>query len=118
MQVAKRIPRNLLDNRDKNRHQKVVDPVTNRILGYARWILPEEFATKPGDTAAWPEAVVPAVSPEVEAEIRRVAATAVWDPNEDSDVLFGEVKALREPILAEKPYMRKFGDSSPRIHGQ
>lgn len=106
-QVAKRIPRNLLGERDRNRHQKVIDPVTNQILGYARWTLPAEFATKPDGTPTWSEAVVPAVSPEEEAEVRRVAATAVWDPNQESDVLSEPVTALREPLLAKKPYLRK-----------
>lgn len=106
-QVAKRFPRNLLNSRDVNRHQKLVDKATGRILGYARWSLPRDFATRPDGSPEWPEAVVPSVSAEEEEKIRKVADTAHWDPNEETDVFIGPVRALREPLLAKKPYMRQ-----------
>jgi hypothetical protein len=62
-EIAKRMPRNLLNDRMTKRHQKAIDPETGRILGYARWILPLSHATNADGTPAWPEAVVPAVGP-------------------------------------------------------
>ncbi|KAJ5994185.1 Acyl-CoA N-acyltransferase [Penicillium sp. IBT 35674x] len=36
-------------------------------------------------TPVWPEAQVQVVEPEKEAEIRRIAETVVWDPDNDAD---------------------------------
>jgi len=105
VQVAKRTPRNLLNDRLTKRHQKAIDPKTGRLLGYARWILPPSHATNEDGTLVWPEAVVPAVGPEEEAEFRRIADTAIWDPNTDSDELLVPVYKVKEEILARKPYM-------------
>lgn len=107
-QIAKRMPRNLLNDREIKRHQKAVDLETGRLVGYARWILPEARATLRDGTPAWPEAVVPAVSPEEEAEIRRVAATAHWDPNEESDHLGEHIQEAKKEILVRKEYIRKY----------
>ncbi|KAI0127674.1 acetyltransferase [Xylariales sp. AK1849] len=105
-QVAKRYPRNLLNNRDTKRHQKAIDPETGRLVGYARWYIPPEYITQPDGTPAWPEAITPAVSPEEEAEIRRVAATAHWDPNCDADILLEPIQEIEDEILAKKLYIR------------
>ncbi|ROW04791.1 hypothetical protein VMCG_04931 [Cytospora schulzeri] len=105
-QVTKRFPRNLLNDRETTRHQKVIDTETGRLIGYARWHIPPDHATLPDGTPAWPEAVIPAVSPEEEAELNRIAETAHWDPNLESDVQFEPVRAIKKPILARKPYMR------------
>ncbi|KAH6651924.1 hypothetical protein BKA67DRAFT_572422 [Truncatella angustata] len=104
---AKRIPLNLLDdNRTIKRHQKAIDLETRRLLGYARWRIPPSRATKEDGTLEWPEAIVPAVGPEEEAEIRRVAEAAVFDPNQESDELLVEVNEIRNEILTRKDYMR------------
>ena len=108
-QVAKRVPRNLLNDRTTLRHQKATDLETGRLLGYARWILPASHATTADGNPVWPEAIVPAVSEEEEAEIRRVAATATWNPNHDSDALDVPVAEIKEEILKRKPYLRKWG---------
>ncbi|KAK6078429.1 acetyltransferase [Seiridium cupressi] len=55
--------------------------------------LPSQYATNADGTPAWPEAMVQPVSPEEEAEIRRVAETAFWDPNTGPDV-FIETRCL------------------------
>lgn len=124
-QVALRYPRNLLRNRATARHQKAVDTATGKILGYARWSIPASHATitvtaitspentsedtsleKEGNgTPAWPEALVPAVSAEEEAEISRVADTAVWDPDFTSDPLLDGVREIEKEILGRKTYM-------------
>ena len=103
-QVAKRYPRNLLNDRETNRNQKAIDPRTGHLVGYARWYLPSSHAINTDGLTAWPEAVVPAVGAEEEAEIRRVADTAIWDPI-DADQHLESVNKVKREILARKPYM-------------
>lgn len=50
--------------------------------------------------------MVPAVGEEEEIEIRRVAATADWDPNQESDELLVESRAIEEEILGRGVWMR------------
>ncbi|PWY72975.1 hypothetical protein BO70DRAFT_341983 [Aspergillus heteromorphus CBS 117.55] len=105
-QVALRFPRNMLNDRETLRHQKAVDLETGRIVGYARWSLPPSHEINPDDgTPTWPEAQVPAVEPEKEAEIRRLAETAIWDPNEDADVLSEGVNALKKEVTPKTPHI-------------
>ncbi|KAJ5628269.1 Acyl-CoA N-acyltransferase [Penicillium lividum] len=105
-QIALRFPRNLLNNREALRHQKAVDQETGHILGYARWCLPSSYETSPDGTPIWPEAQVPSVGSEKEAEIRRIATTVVWDPNNDADAeLSGRVDALKEEVTPKIPYI-------------
>ncbi|KXH51148.1 acetyltransferase [Colletotrichum nymphaeae SA-01] len=106
MQIAKRTPRNLISDPNTKRHQKAVDPVTGQIVGYARWILPASHAKSFGGAPAWPDAVVPSVGQDEEAEIRRVAATAHWDPNEESDDLLVPIREAEDEILSRRAYMR------------
>ncbi|KAK1714378.1 hypothetical protein BDP67DRAFT_589780 [Colletotrichum lupini] len=108
MQIAKRTPRNLISDPDTKRHQKAVDSVTGRKVGYARWILPASHAKSIGGAPAWPDAVVPSVSQEEEAEIQRVAVTAHWDPNEESDDLLVPIREAEDEILSRRAYMRVF----------
>ncbi|KAK1758881.1 hypothetical protein QBC47DRAFT_96605 [Echria macrotheca] len=119
-QVALRYPRTLLRDRERARHQKVVDSKTGKIIGYARWMLPASHVTvqaggldlvgegdAEGGTPAWPEAQIPAVSADEEAEILRVAETAVWDPDEDTpNPALDELREVEKEILTgEKPYL-------------
>ncbi|KAK0639827.1 acyl-CoA N-acyltransferase [Cercophora newfieldiana] len=109
-QVALRYPRNLLRNRLTARHQKAVDNTTGEILGYARWSLPASHATTPVENGtdaepAWPEALVPPVSADEEAEIVRVADTAVWDPDLTSDPLLDAPMTIKGEILAQGTFM-------------
>ncbi|KAH8657931.1 acetyltransferase [Xylariales sp. PMI_506] len=105
-QATLQAPSNLLDMRLTKRHQKAVDAETGHVLGYARWFIPPSHATSVDGTPAWAEAVIPAVSAEEEAEIRRVAETAVWDPNTAPDVLLEPIKEAKKKIFAKKQYMR------------
>lgn len=105
-QVAKRTPRNLLGDPETKRQQKAVDPDTGRIVGFARWYLPASHAKKADGAPVWPDAVVPAVSAEKEAEIQRVAKTTHWDPNEESDELLIPIREAKDGILGKQPYMR------------
>ncbi|KAK1572847.1 acetyltransferase [Colletotrichum navitas] len=83
-----------------------VDPATGRIVGFARWYLPASHSTTADGTPTWPDAMVPAVTPEEEAEIQRNAKTAHWDPNEESDELLIPIREAKDEILAKKSYMR------------
>jgi len=105
-EVTKRFPRNLLNERTIKRHQKAIDPETGRIVGYARWYLPDAYAKNADGTLTWPEAVVPAVTVEEEAEFRRIASTVIWDPNNEADEDPDPVEETKKEILARKPYMR------------
>ncbi|KAK1708219.1 acetyltransferase [Colletotrichum acutatum] len=105
-QIAQRTPRNLISDPDTKRHEKAVDPATGRIVGYARWILPASHAKSICGAPAWPDAVVPSVSEEKEAEIRRVAAMAHWDPNQESDELLIPIHEAENEVLSKKEYMR------------
>ncbi|KAK0724424.1 acetyltransferase [Lasiosphaeris hirsuta] len=109
-QIALRYPRTLLRNRATARHQKAVDTATGEILGYVRWSIPASHSTtitseKGGNEPAWPEAMVPTVSSEEEAEIDRVAETAVWDPRSDTDPLSDGPREIEKEILGRKEYM-------------
>ena len=105
--VARRIPRNLLNNRATLRHQKAVDPHTGQVLGYARWVLPPSHAVTDDGSPVWPEAMVPEVRPEEEAEIRRIAAAAIWNPNTESDALDVAAGRIKDKILARKSFLSK-----------
>ncbi|KAJ5751680.1 hypothetical protein N7520_008597 [Penicillium odoratum] len=107
-QVALLFPRNMLNERESFRHQKAVNLETGRILGYARWSLyvPSCHEINPDNgTPIWPEAQVPAFEPEKEAEIRWIAETAIWDPNEDADELGNRVTALRTEVTPKTPHI-------------
>ena len=106
VEIAKRVQRILVSSRETLRHQKAVDPETGRILGYCRWILPPSHATLADGRPVWPEAMVPAVSPEEEAEIQRVAATAIFNPNKETDPLDDKVTQIKNELMGRKPYLR------------
>ncbi|KAH7393359.1 acetyltransferase [Cadophora sp. MPI-SDFR-AT-0126] len=105
-QVAKRIPRNLLNDRDTKRHQKAIDGISGRILGYARWSLPSSHTRDIEGKPVWEEAVVPVVGEDQEREIKKVAADVVWDPNQESDVLLGELRSIETEIEERGVWMR------------
>ncbi|EHK50387.1 hypothetical protein TRIATDRAFT_44213 [Trichoderma atroviride IMI 206040] len=103
--MTKRYPRRLISDPETSRHQKVVDPETGRLLGYARWVLPESYTVLANGEPVWPEAMAPAVSPEEEAEIKRVAAATQFNPDNATDPLDEEVRIIKEKIMARKPYL-------------
>lgn len=61
-----RLPWKLAQTDPLKRHQKVVDESTKDIVGYARWILPENMA----NAKAWPEAGLPEVDHETKREFK------------------------------------------------
>jgi hypothetical protein len=58
-QVTERMPKNLVEGRDTNRIQKAIDSETGEIVGYARWVLPEDTSL-----LYWQEAQVPLATAE------------------------------------------------------
>ncbi|PON27153.1 acetyltransferase [Trichoderma gamsii] len=103
--MTKRYPRRLISHPETSRHQKVVDSETGRLLGYARWLLPESHTRLADGEPVWPEAMAPVVSPEEEAAIKRVAEATQWNPNSDTDPLDDAVGAIKDKIMARKPYL-------------
>ncbi|KAK7934964.1 acyl-CoA N-acyltransferase [Apiospora marii] len=88
--AAKRMPRNLLSDRARQRHQLVVDGETGCIVGYARWILPDHLVDE------WLDAQTPAVSAEEEQDFVRAFDEADWSfvdlPNMDDHVHAAKAK--------------------------
>ncbi|KAK8063946.1 hypothetical protein PG996_008598 [Apiospora saccharicola] len=72
--AAQRMPRLLLSDRVRRRHQLVVDEETGRIVGYARWILPDRLAAE----GEWLDAQTLAVTPEEEQGFARAFNGADW----------------------------------------
>lgn len=83
---TQRLPQNLINNRDKRRHQKAVDTTTGKVVGYARWVLPDDGSIQ------WPEAQVlePSVEDREKYEEAFMAAT-----------IDGKIKGLNQEILDE-----------------
>lgn len=102
IQVARRFPNNLLNERETKRHLKAVHPDTGRIVGYVRWILPAGF-----DASVWPEAVTPAVSEDDEAFFRRLALMADWSTGDMTDEPPSPVQRAENEILSQKTYIRR-----------
>ncbi|KAL7933032.1 hypothetical protein V8C35DRAFT_306089 [Trichoderma chlorosporum] len=103
--VTKRYPRRLISDRTTARHQKAIDPETGRLLGYARWVLPESHATTASGEPTWPEALGPLVGSEEEAEIKRIAEATPWNPNNDSDPLDQNVSEIKKELMKDKTFL-------------
>lgn len=125
-----RMPNNLLKNQEALRHFKAVDPETGRLLGYIRWMLPEnhyyydndnddkdrmepvEGGLVPHDVTrrspVWPEGQIPAVSDEERAEIAAGAAAVLWDPNvtNTDDRLDDILGVIKDRLMSKKEYLR------------
>lgn len=97
-QCAKRFPRNLLTDRVRKRHQKVVDAETGEIVGYCRWILPDRLSGE------WLEAQTPAVDPAKEKEFDKLFASADWTMK-NMDGLDDHVPAIMEKYKGRQDYI-------------
>jgi hypothetical protein len=104
-QSVKRQPRNLLRNRVKMRHQKALDPTTGAIVGYARWILPDDHVVGKDGEVEWAEAQVPDVSEEESKRIDELAESAWWNAGERMSNSDDKNIVVIRRILAEKPYI-------------
>jgi hypothetical protein len=102
-QSTKRQPRNLLRDRESIRHQKAVDPATGKLVGYARWILPDGK----GGEKVWEEALVPDVSPVEKEKFEQEAKSAWWGAGEAAPDMDDLNQVVIKRILSEKPYISK-----------
>jgi len=112
-QSAKRYPRNMLRDRDTLRHQVAIDPESGRIVGYARWELPQGYTTTATGEPEWAEAQVPDVSPAERDEFERLAASADWKP-QGAGNLDGVLTAKIKEIKARKPYLSELPERKQR----
>ncbi|KAK7967243.1 uncharacterized protein PG986_001520 [Apiospora aurea] len=111
--AAKRMPRNLLNDRAHRRHQLVVDGETGHIVGYARWILPDRLVGE------WLEAQAPAVSAEEEQEFTKAFDKAGWScldlPGMDDHVHVAKAKYFeRNKNCIELDYLAVHPDHKGR----
>ncbi|KAI1074527.1 acyl-CoA N-acyltransferase [Whalleya microplaca] len=104
-QCAKRMPRNLLRDRETLRHQKAVDASSGAVVGYARWILPSARTVTAGGEPEWAEAQVPDVGADEKKSFEHVASNAWWNPRDDMSGLDEKNLIVRNRILADKPYI-------------
>ncbi|KAH8883198.1 hypothetical protein GQ53DRAFT_847095 [Thozetella sp. PMI_491] len=104
-QAAKRVPRDLLRDRELARHQKAVDPQTGELVGYARWKLPADRASAGDRHPIWAEArtVEAEISPEEQRRIDEVASESMlaqWPER-----LEARNNEIRQRIMAKQPYL-------------
>jgi hypothetical protein len=83
-ECAQRLPFTLTRDRDMRRRQKVVDSNTGEIVGYARWIPPDD-----DDTILWPEVQIAEPSQEEKAAFDAACKAALVD---------GRIKDLNKPV--------------------
>lgn len=100
-EVIKRMPNNLLKNRETLRHFKAVDPETGALMGYARWELPAKYA----DAPEWADAQIPDVSEEERKAIKERSDGAWWKPYSMDGI--NDCGPEKHRILAEDRYISK-----------
>ncbi|KAL4949907.1 acyl-CoA N-acyltransferase [Aspergillus filifer] len=105
-QATKRQPRNLLRDRETLRHQKAVNPSTDEIVGYARWVLLSSGQFPfPTGSIPWEEAQVPPVSADEETFFAQQAEAAWWCPRSDMMHMDDEIQAAVQRYMAELEYL-------------
>ena len=111
----------LLSNRRQSRHLKAVDTADgNRVVGYARWKLPniippahgqgQEKATQRGHFSynSWPEAQVPEVSDDERQQAQMESDAADWDFDRALDVLDPPMIDMKDRLMRYKHYVCRF----------
>ncbi|KAL0933810.1 acetyltransferase [Colletotrichum truncatum] len=98
-QVTKRIPNNLIRDRETLRHFKAVDPESGALVGYARWELPARCATAP----EWADAQIAEVSEVERKAIKERSDSAWWKPQFMDGI--DDCGPEKERILAERDYI-------------
>lgn len=100
-QHAQRLPHTLLNQRLTARHEVAIDDSNGRIVGYARWRFPED--SKYHD--AWPEAMIPSVSPEEFAQAKQSYDEAWWEPDQILDHLDRPAEEMKMKLMRKKEYL-------------
>lgn len=108
-QAALRIAHNLFSNREKWRHLKAVDTATGNLVGYVRWVLPEDD----GEGKVWPSALGPAWSAEEMEKARRESQSADWEFDHGLD---GLDDGIKERLMEGKRYLRECRPDSRILH--
>ncbi|KAK5661885.1 hypothetical protein OQA88_9993 [Cercophora sp. LCS_1] len=104
-QLLKRQASRLLRERAALRHQKAVDPESGRLVGYARWRLPDNRTITPDGTPEWAEAQIPDVGEDRKKELDTIAAEAWWDPRTDVDELDDDNDAVKDRVVAGRSFL-------------
>jgi hypothetical protein len=101
-QAIRRSPWNLLKEPIRHRHQKVIDDSTGAIVGYARWILPEDADATPN---YWEEAKVARPSEQVLQQAEKESQEAEWATYQPVDEQDPPINAMKKKLLAGKKYI-------------
>ena len=99
-QLIKRQPMRILRDRDALRHQKAVDPESGKLVGHARWRLPDGRTTTSSGEPEWPEAQIADVRADRRKALDAVAAGAWWEPRTDVDELDVDNDDVRRRVVA------------------
>ncbi|KAH7041274.1 acyl-CoA N-acyltransferase [Microdochium trichocladiopsis] len=112
-QSSKRQSTNLLGDREHRRVEVAIDEETGRLVGYARWALPDRLVSE------WLECQVPAVSKEEEKQYAARHAGADWQHRRELDVLDVPVSAMKNRLQGQHEYMElEFLAVHPEFKGQ
>jgi hypothetical protein len=109
-QYARRIPHTLHSERAHRRHQKIVELETNKVVGYARWTLPELSGIDMEDF--WPTARVPDVTKEKEVDSKAEYLAANFDFDRSLDELDRPLDEIMSGFLEQKKYAGKFAHTN------
>lgn len=111
-QAAMRGRRNLLLDRAHRRHLKAVDAETGAVVGYARWVLPDEGCDGgDGDPChgLWTEAQIPDVDEHVRREAEAESARSDWTFTRGPiDGIDAPIEAMMADLRKGKRYMGMF----------
>ncbi|RDW66458.1 hypothetical protein BP6252_10093 [Coleophoma cylindrospora] len=102
-QATLRIAHNLLSNREKWRHLKAVDTATGELVGYVRWVLPEDDP----EGKTWSAALGPVGSAEEREKARRESESADWEFDHSLDKQDEVMVGLKEDLMGGKRYLRE-----------
>lgn len=96
--LTNRMPKNLLTDRHRRRHEMVVHVPGGEVVGYARWILPESHSEE------WLEAQTADVSDDERARFAEAHAAADW-ASRDLDDMDDPVHEMLRKHEPKGPYM-------------
>ncbi|CAN8097321.1 unnamed protein product [Discula destructiva] len=82
-----------------------VNPQTGKFMGYIRWKLPVSHYKDGTGRPNWLSGQVPDVSPREKADIKKQAEDAWWYPENPSDRLDDQLRAIQMRILGTKDYL-------------
>ncbi|KAF2663157.1 hypothetical protein BT63DRAFT_430591 [Microthyrium microscopicum] len=103
-ECKKRMPFNIITDPIYRRQQKAVDTGTGRIVGYARWTLPELDGVEVG--SLWPGAKAAEVSGERKQAAAEASASADWAyDGQVTSELDKAVDQMKKELLSKKQYI-------------